>query len=66
MRPFNHHVLLCKVKLVGAWIKGREVVVGARRIRSEKLRENWYREKYARSLEGKTVEGDDDDNVKHM
>ena len=28
-------IVLCKVKLVGTW---REVVVGARRIRSEKLR----------------------------
>ena len=33
-----NHVILCKVRLVGAWIKRREVVVGARRIRSEKLR----------------------------
>ena len=38
------------------------MVVGARRIRSEKLREDWYRERYARSLEGKRV----GDNVKHM
>ena len=30
----NHLVVLCKVRLVGAWIKRREVVVGARRIRS--------------------------------
>ena len=30
---------LCKVRLVGAWIKRREVVVGAGRIRSKKLRE---------------------------
>ena len=35
------------------------------RIRNEKLRENWYREEYARSIEGKRVEGDGD-NVKHM
>ena len=58
----DHYVVLCKVRLVGAWIKRREVVVGARRIRSEKLREDWYRERYARSLEGKRV----GDNVKHM
>ena len=32
----DHHVILCKVSLVGAWIKRREVVAGARRIRSEK------------------------------
>ena len=29
-----HYVVMCKVRLVGAWIKRREVVVGARRIRS--------------------------------
>ena len=32
--------VLCKVRLVGARIKRREVVVGARRIRCEKLREH--------------------------
>ena len=37
-------------------ILGREVVVEARRIRSEKLREHQYREGYVRSLEGKGVE----------
>ena len=40
-------------------------MVGARRIRSEKLRENRHREEYARSLEGKRVEGDGD-NFEHM
>ena len=65
-RLTDHHVVLCKVKLVGAWIKRREVVVGARRIRSEKLREYQYRERYARSLEGWGVEGDEDNNVEHM
>ena len=34
----DHYVVLCKVRLVGTWIERREVVVGARRIRSEKLR----------------------------
>ena len=33
----DHYVLLCKVRLVGAWIKRREVVVWVRRIRSKKL-----------------------------
>ena len=36
----DHHVVQCKVRLVGAWIKRREVVVQARKIRSEKLREH--------------------------
>ena len=38
--PSNHHVVLCNVRLVGAWIKRREVVVGDRSIRIEKLRED--------------------------
>ena len=38
--PFNHHIVFCKVRLVVAWIKRREVVDGARRIKSEKLREH--------------------------
>ena len=54
----DHYVVLCKVRLVGAWIKRREAVVGARRIRSEKLREHQCREGYARSLEEKGVEFD--------
>ena len=50
-------MLLCKVRIVGVLIKRREVVVvGARRIRNEKLWEHQYREGYARSLEGKRVE----------
>ena len=53
----DHHVVLRKVRLVGTWIKRREMVVGARRAKSEKLREHQYREEYARSLEGKGVEG---------
>ena len=56
----DHHVVLCKVKLVGAWIKRREAVVGARRIKSKKLKEHKYREGYARSLEGKGIEWDGD------
>ena len=39
----EHHVILCKVRLVGEWIKRRGVVAGASRIRSEKLREHQYR-----------------------
>ena len=34
----DHNIVLCKVRLVGTGIKRREVVDGARRIRSEKLR----------------------------
>ena len=49
----DHYVVLFKVRLVGAWIKRREVFVGARRMRSKKLREHQYREGYVRSLEEK-------------
>ena len=62
----DYYVVHCKVRLVGAWIKRREVVVGTRRIRSKKRREYQYREVYARSLEGKEVEWDGYNNVKHM
>ena len=41
------------------------MVVAARMIRSEKLREYQCREGYARSLEGKRVEWDGEDNVEH-
>ena len=62
----DHHVVMCKVRLVEAWIKMGEGVVGARRIRREKLREYQYREIYARSFEGKGVEWDGHDNVENM
>ena len=42
------------------------MVVGARRVRSEKLREHHYREEYVRSFEGKEVEWDRDNNVEHI
>ena len=58
----DHHVVLCKVRLVGTRIKRRELVDGARMIRSEKLRKHQYREGYSRSLEGKRVEWDGENN----
>ena len=54
------------MRLMGAWIKRREVMAGARRIRSEKLRDHQYREGYAMSLEEKRVEWDGENNVEHM
>ena len=53
MRPFKQHVVLCKVRLAGAWIKRKEMVAGSRKSRSKKLSEHPFREGYARSLEGK-------------
>ena len=46
---------MCKVRLVGAWIKRKKVLVGASRIRSEKLKDCQYIEEYVRSLEVKEV-----------
>ena len=57
---------MCKVRLVGIWIKRREVVVGARRIKSKKLREHQYREGYARSLESMGVEENGNNNIASM
>ena len=42
-------MVLCKVRLVGTWIKKGEVVVEARRIRSEKLGEDRYIEELGSS-----------------
>ena len=61
----DHYVVLCKIRLEGAWIKRREVD-GAWRIRNEKLREHQCREGYAKSLEGKGVEWDGGNNVKYI
>ena len=47
---------------VEAWIKSREEVDGARRIRNDILRKHQYREGYVRSLERMKVKWD----VKHM
>ena len=41
-------------------------MVGVRRIRSENLIEHQYREDYARSLEGKELKWDGDNNVERM
>ena len=46
----NSQIIMCH-QLVGTWIRRREVVNGARRIRSEKLREHQYMVGYARCLE---------------
>ena len=48
--------MLCKVKLVGMWIKRSEVVNGPMRIRSEKLREHQYMEGCDKCLESKRVD----------
>ena len=52
---FGFIMYIYKVKLLGTWIKRREVVYGPRRIRTEKLREHQYKEGYARSFEGEEI-----------
>ena len=42
----DHYVVLCKVRLVEARIKRREVVIEARRIRSEKQKTSAQRRIY--------------------
>ena len=51
----DHHVVLCKARLVRELIKKTEVAAGARKISIEKLKEHQYKEGYVRSLEGKGV-----------
>ena len=59
-------MLYC-VKL-GWWVHGLigEVVNGAKRIKSEKLREHHYVEGYGRCLGGKRAELDEDRNAEQM
>ena len=57
----NHHVVLIKVS--GAGIKKRGVGKGAKRIRSEKLRENQYKKAYAECPFNKKVEYNENSNV---
>ena len=52
----DHHVVLCKDRLVGAWIKRTEIVNWARRISSEKLKEHQCIDVCAKCLENKRVE----------
>ena len=52
----DHHVVVCKVRLVSAWIKRREGVNGARRIRSGKLREDQYMEGDGRCLANRRID----------
>ena len=50
-------IVLCKVRLGVAWIKGREVVTQSRRVRHEKMRKKQYIEGYGRCLKSKSRMG---------
>ena len=56
----------CKVRLMGSWIKRREVVNGAKRIGSEKMSEQHYRKGYVRYPEEERVALDGENNDEHM
>ena len=58
----DHHIVLCKVRLVDTWIKRREVVNEAKRIINEKLGEHQNIEGYVRYLKSKRVEWDEGRN----
>ena len=65
-RSVSDHVALCKVRLVGVWIKRREVVNGVRWTRSENFREHQCMEGYGRCLESKVVEWDEGRNIEEI
>ena len=62
----NSDAVLYQVRLVGMWIRRREVVNGTRRNRSEKYRKYQYMVGYVRCLESKIVEWDEGRNVEQM
>ena len=62
----DHHVIMYKVILVGAWTKRRAIVDRAKRTRSKKLKEHQLREGCSRSLDRKRVEWYGENNVEHM
>ena len=52
---FYHYIVLCKVRLVSAWIKRREIVNETRRIRRKNSREHHYIERYYTCLVSNAV-----------
>ena len=52
----DHHVVQCKVRLMCAWIKKKELVDGTWRIRNKKPRLIQYREGYTRCLHSRRAE----------
>ena len=65
-RLSDHHAVMCKVRLVGTWIRRREGMNWAGNIRSEKLRELLYIEKYGRFLKGKRLKLHEGRNVEQI
>ena len=57
MGGLSDHVGLHKNRMVGVWIKRRELVNAPRSIRSEKLREHQFMDGYTSFLESKSRMG---------
>ena len=51
----DYHIRLCKVRLVGAGIKKKEVEKGGMRIKREELRKHQYTERYTRCPKSKKI-----------
>src|SRR5678815_5964693 len=51
----DHYVVLCKIKLVGAWMERKVIRKEVGRINSEKLSEQGNKDKYLRALASKSV-----------
>src|SRR5678815_1875678 len=56
MRLSDHYAVLCKIKLVGAWIKREVIRKEVGRIMSEKLNEQGNKDNYLRAFANKSVE----------
>ena len=52
----DHYVVLCKIKLVEAWMKRKVIRKEVGRIKSEKLNEKGNKDKYLKALASKSVE----------
>src|SRR5678815_16083 len=52
----DHYFVLCKIKLVGAWMEGKVIRKEVGKIKSEKLSEQDNKGKYVRALASKSVE----------
>src|SRR5678816_2242414 len=52
----DHYVVLCKIKLVGAWMERKVLRKEVGKIKSEKLSEQGNKDKYVRTLASKSVE----------
>lgn len=62
----DHMIVLCKLRLIGSWVKKRQVECKVGRIRSERLTEAVKSQEYVRILEGRKEEMDGHVDVGQM